>query len=152
VTTGGFRLVIGYIEHVQIVTTSNCGAIAISRIPQFTSAWTETSQSAVSSPVVPGIGYQRCSCLSLSCTPVSVLADCRLSHKKPCHCYATTCKNGNCTAYHAIRATVYDELQSQSHSYFTTGVYHQFGLVPSPLELTTRNYFINLILTIIVLM
>jgi hypothetical protein len=36
-TTGGFRLVIGYIKHVQIVTTSKCGSIANSSISQFTS-------------------------------------------------------------------------------------------------------------------
>jgi hypothetical protein len=48
----GFGLVIGFIEHLQIVITSNYSAIANSHILQFTIAHTESSQSAVSSPVV----------------------------------------------------------------------------------------------------
>jgi hypothetical protein len=51
-----FGLVIGFIEHLQIVTTSNYSAIASSHTLQFTTARTESSQSAVSSPVdVPGL-------------------------------------------------------------------------------------------------
>jgi hypothetical protein len=34
----GFGLIIGYIEHLQIVTTSNYNAIANSHTPQFTTA------------------------------------------------------------------------------------------------------------------
>jgi hypothetical protein len=50
-TIDGFRLVTGYIAHLQIVTTSNCSAIANSHTQQFTTARTKSSQSAVSSPV-----------------------------------------------------------------------------------------------------
>jgi hypothetical protein len=48
----GFGLVIGFIEHLQIVTTSNCSAIANSHILNFTTAGTKSSQSAESSPIV----------------------------------------------------------------------------------------------------
>jgi hypothetical protein len=45
-------LVIGFIELLQIVTTSNYSAIANSHTQQFTTARTKSSQFAVSSPVV----------------------------------------------------------------------------------------------------
>jgi hypothetical protein len=48
----GFRLVIGFIEHLQIVTTNNCSTIANSHTLQFTAACTKSSQSAVSSLVI----------------------------------------------------------------------------------------------------
>jgi hypothetical protein len=44
----GFGLVIGFIEHLQIITTSNYSTIANSHTCQFTTAPNETSQSAVS--------------------------------------------------------------------------------------------------------
>jgi hypothetical protein len=48
----GFGLVIGFIEHLQIVTTSNYSSTANSHSLQFTTARTKFSQSAVSSAVV----------------------------------------------------------------------------------------------------
>jgi hypothetical protein len=48
----GFGLVIGVTDHLQIVTTSNCSAIANSHTLQFTTARTKSSQSAVPSPAV----------------------------------------------------------------------------------------------------
>jgi hypothetical protein len=48
----GFGLVIGFIEHLQIINTSNYSAVANSHNLQFTTARTKSSQSAVSSPVV----------------------------------------------------------------------------------------------------
>jgi hypothetical protein len=48
----GSGLVIGFIEYLQIVTTSDCSAIANSQAQQFIAARTESSQPAVSSPVV----------------------------------------------------------------------------------------------------
>jgi hypothetical protein len=45
----GFGLVIGFTEHLQIVTAINYSAIANSHTLQFTTARTKTSQSAVSS-------------------------------------------------------------------------------------------------------
>jgi hypothetical protein len=45
-------LVIAFIEHPQIVTTSNYSAIVNSHILQFTTACTKSSQSAVPSPIV----------------------------------------------------------------------------------------------------
>jgi hypothetical protein len=48
----GFGLAMGFIGHLQIVTTSNCSAIANSHALQFTAARTKSSQSAVISPVV----------------------------------------------------------------------------------------------------
>jgi hypothetical protein len=48
----GFGLVIGFTEHLQIITTSNYSAIANSHILQFTTARTKSSQSDVHSPVV----------------------------------------------------------------------------------------------------
>jgi hypothetical protein len=51
----GFGLVIGFIDHLQIVATSNYSAVANSRTLQFTTARTNSSQSAVSSPG----GFQR---------------------------------------------------------------------------------------------
>jgi hypothetical protein len=47
----GFGLAIGFIERLQIVTTSNYSAIANQTL-QFGTARTMTSQSAVSLPVV----------------------------------------------------------------------------------------------------
>jgi hypothetical protein len=48
----GFGLVIGFIERLQIVTTSNYSVIANSHTLQFTTARTTSSQSSSSSPVV----------------------------------------------------------------------------------------------------
>jgi hypothetical protein len=49
----GFGLVIGFIEHLQIVTASTCNysAICNSHTLQFTAVHAKSSQSAVSSPV-----------------------------------------------------------------------------------------------------
>jgi hypothetical protein len=47
----GYGLVIGFIEHLQIVT-SNYSAIANLHIQQFITARSKSSQSAVSSPFV----------------------------------------------------------------------------------------------------
>jgi hypothetical protein len=47
-----YGLVIGFIEYLQIVTTSIYSAIANSHTPQFSTARTEFSQSAMSSLVV----------------------------------------------------------------------------------------------------
>jgi hypothetical protein len=52
VTTDKFRLVIGFIEHLQIVTTSNYSTNTNSHTLQFTTAHMKSSQSAVSSLVV----------------------------------------------------------------------------------------------------
>jgi hypothetical protein len=49
----GLNIVIGLIELLQDLTTSNCSANVNSRSLQFTTARTKSSQSAVSSPVVP---------------------------------------------------------------------------------------------------
>jgi hypothetical protein len=48
----GFGLVIGFIEHIQIVTISNYSAIASSHIQLVTAGCTKSSHSALSSPVV----------------------------------------------------------------------------------------------------
>jgi hypothetical protein len=46
------RLIIGFIDNLQIITTINYSAVANSHILQFTTVCTKSSQSAVSSPVV----------------------------------------------------------------------------------------------------
>jgi hypothetical protein len=48
----GFGLVIGFIDHLQIITTSNYSAVANSHTQQFTIARIKSSQPAVSSPFV----------------------------------------------------------------------------------------------------
>jgi hypothetical protein len=48
----GIGLIIGFIEHLVIVPTSNYEAIANSRTLQFNTARTKSFQSAVPSPVV----------------------------------------------------------------------------------------------------
>jgi hypothetical protein len=48
----GFGLLVGFVDHLQIVTTINYSAISNSHILQFTTARTESSHSALSSPVV----------------------------------------------------------------------------------------------------
>jgi hypothetical protein len=55
----GFRLVIGFIEHLQTVTTSNYSAMADSHTLQFITARTTSSQSAVFSPGVVWQRFQR---------------------------------------------------------------------------------------------
>jgi hypothetical protein len=47
-----FGLVIGFIEHLQIETTSNYNALTNSHTLQFTTARTKSYQPAVPSPVV----------------------------------------------------------------------------------------------------
>jgi hypothetical protein len=47
----GSGLVIGFIEHLQIVTTINHSTIVNSHTQQFTTERTKSSQCAVSSPV-----------------------------------------------------------------------------------------------------
>jgi hypothetical protein len=47
-----FGLVIGFIDHLKIVTASNYNAVANSPIQHFTTERTKSSQSALSSPVV----------------------------------------------------------------------------------------------------
>jgi hypothetical protein len=49
-----FELVIGFIELLQNITTSNYSTVANSYTLQFTTAHTKSFQSAVSSPVVAG--------------------------------------------------------------------------------------------------
>jgi hypothetical protein len=52
VSIDGFGLVIGFIENLQIITTSNYSANANSHTLQFTAARMKSSQSALFSPVV----------------------------------------------------------------------------------------------------
>jgi hypothetical protein len=47
----GLRSVIGFIEHLRIVATSNYSHVANSHTMQSTTSRTESSQSAVSSPM-----------------------------------------------------------------------------------------------------
>jgi hypothetical protein len=47
----GFGLIIGFIDHLQIVTASNYSAVANSHTLRFTTARSKSCQSAVSSPV-----------------------------------------------------------------------------------------------------
>jgi hypothetical protein len=60
----GFGLVIEFIDHLQVITTSNYSAITNSHSLQFTTACTKSSQSAGSSPLTPGNGFQSRSFLS----------------------------------------------------------------------------------------
>jgi hypothetical protein len=48
----GFGLVIGFIDNLRIITTSNYSAITNSHTLQFTTARTKSSQSAVSSRAI----------------------------------------------------------------------------------------------------
>jgi hypothetical protein len=47
-----FGLVLGFIEHLQIVTASSFSIVINSHTLQFTTACTKSSQSDVSSPVI----------------------------------------------------------------------------------------------------
>jgi hypothetical protein len=48
----GFGLAVGFIGHLQVVTTSNYTAVANAHALHFTTARTKSSQSAVPSPFV----------------------------------------------------------------------------------------------------
>jgi hypothetical protein len=48
----GFGVIIGFIQHLQMVTTSNYNIIFNSHTLQFITPRTKSSQSAISSPVV----------------------------------------------------------------------------------------------------
>jgi hypothetical protein len=47
-----FRLVTGFIEHLQIIITNNYSTITNSHTQQYTTACIKSSQSVVSSPVI----------------------------------------------------------------------------------------------------
>jgi hypothetical protein len=70
-----FGLVIGFIEHLQIITTSNYSTVTNSHTLQFTAAHTKSSQSAVSSQVdVPLLlGSRSCRLLVISHQPPTLL-------------------------------------------------------------------------------
>jgi hypothetical protein len=59
-----FGLVIGFNEHLQIVTTSNYSAIPNSHTQQVNTVHAKSSQSAVSSPVIVCYGFQHCTSLN----------------------------------------------------------------------------------------
>jgi hypothetical protein len=59
-----YRLLIGFIEILQTVTTCNYSTISGSHILQLTTTRIKSSQSAVSSPTLSGNGFQRHSFLS----------------------------------------------------------------------------------------
>jgi hypothetical protein len=48
----GFGFLIGFIKHLQFITTSNYSTVTNSHNLKFTTAHTKSSQSAVSSPAV----------------------------------------------------------------------------------------------------
>jgi hypothetical protein len=73
----GFGLVIGFIEHLQIVITSNYSAIANSHTLQFITALISLLSLLYLHRLSPGNGFQRCSFLSFC---VHVLTGRRLSH------------------------------------------------------------------------
>jgi hypothetical protein len=79
-----FGLVIGFIEHLHIVATSNYSAIPNSHTLQFTTARTNSSQYAVSSPVdvplFPGSRPRRLAAISEQ-LPTLLTAVSRLSLK-----------------------------------------------------------------------
>jgi hypothetical protein len=82
----GFGLVIGFIGHLQNVTTSNYRAIANSHSLQFTTARIRSSQSTVSSPVVAWWRIQQYSLLPYprsyrlaTVTQLTYCSNCRLS-------------------------------------------------------------------------
>jgi hypothetical protein len=118
VTIDGDGLVIGFIEHLQIVTTSNYSAVANSHTPQFTTACTKSSQSALYSPVVAWWRIQELS----SASALTFLP-------------AGDCPTTNSQADSHLTQIAYisdwpNSLQSQSHSqsYFTTGGLSQISL------------------------
>jgi hypothetical protein len=47
-----FGLVVGFIEHLQFVSTNNYSAVVNSHTIKFTTVLTKTSQSTASSPIV----------------------------------------------------------------------------------------------------
>jgi hypothetical protein len=98
----GFGLVIGFIGNLQLVITSNYSALPNSRTLQFTAAFAKSPRSAVSSPVVPGNGFQQYPLLPLL----------------PAGYHLTT--NYSTDDGESLTFWTYP-LQSQSQSYFTTG-------------------------------
>jgi hypothetical protein len=83
----GFGSVIGFVEHLQTVTTSNYGAIANSHTLQFTTTRAKSPQSAVSSqvdvPVLPDSGPRWLVAISHK-PPPRLTAVSRLSRNHSC--------------------------------------------------------------------
>jgi hypothetical protein len=80
-------LVIGFIDNLQIVTTSNYSAIATSHILQLTTARTKSSQSAVFTGCRLVTAFNSLSFLSFR---VHVVTGRRLSHNELTELYVTT--------------------------------------------------------------
>jgi hypothetical protein len=72
-----FGLIIGFVKLLQYVTTNNCSGNCNSHTLQFSTSCTKSSQSAVSSPVVTGNGFQ---CHNFLSFRVHVITGWRLPH------------------------------------------------------------------------
>jgi hypothetical protein len=110
----GFGLVIGFIELLQIVTTSKYSAVINSHTLQFTIAHTKSSQSAVSSPVdVPLLlGSRPCGMAAISyqlptlLTAVSILP-CNESESES---YVTTDSQSASLSWYKAPIWAYDQI------------------------------------------
>jgi hypothetical protein len=100
-------IIIGFIEHLQVVTTSNYNANAKSHILQFTRARTKSSQSAVSSPVVVWLNSR----LVLLITPQHGL------HRN------TSCSRSSIVASYSYRTDRVEYTAYQSVHWCVLGIY-----------------------------
>jgi hypothetical protein len=153
----------GFIDHLQIVTTSNYSAISNSHTLQFTTACTMSSQSAVFSTCCRLVTASNAVVTSASAFTFLLSGDCltnwllgwRPSHTKLLLFWLTYCRlrlyrlstkslTNQPTSLHFTAPTlcIHDWLFTANH----------FVLAPNPLRPKTRDSFFNWNLAVIVLM
>jgi hypothetical protein len=147
----GSGLVIEFFAHLQIVTTSNSSATTNSHTQQFTRARTKSSQSALSSPVLSGSGFQRRTFPFLWVPELSPCLSYQRLTAKAHNDWTAVLYLTNSPINSSLPCTALTELSNSKLLYDCRFTANQFVSAPSPLRLTTRFLFFRT-LAVIVLM